>query len=195
MKSAKEKYQKGVELLRSNELDAALKIFNELIKDFPQEADYWSERGVTYYHLKKKKEALADMDEAVKLQPKKSYRYSSRAYIRGYFKMTDQAIMDYRTAVELDPEDAIAYNNLGLLEEQIGYQNKAIEHFNIADELMNESKEGGIITPTDEPRNIQKEIDEEAKRNSTVWHELKTLATKEGRTSFRRFLQSGFKKT
>jgi len=198
MNTAKEKYNKGVELLRGNKLDEALLIFNELIDDFPKEADYWSERGVIYYHLNKKKEALLNMDEAVNLQPNKSYRYSSRAYIRGHFKMIDQAINDYKKAVELDPEDAIAHNNLGLLEEQIGYQDKAIKHFNIADELMKETEDLSIERSQDlaeQPRNIQKEIDAEAKENSSIWQELKTLSSKEGRASFKRFLQSGFKKT
>ena len=70
------KYNKGIELLRAEKYLEALEIFNQLINDFPQEADYWSERGVVHFHLNKKKESLADMDKAVDLQTHKSYRYS-----------------------------------------------------------------------------------------------------------------------
>lgn len=192
MSTAEEQYQKGIDQLRNAKYKEALQIFNSLIKEFPENADYFSERGVIYYHLKDKKRSLADMDEAVRLQPKKSYRYSSRAYIRGHFKMIDLAIADYRKAVELDPEDAIAHNNLGLLEEQIGYQDKAVEHFNIADELMED--DNSIPDYQSEQEELAAE-DSSEKVSSSIWNELRSLSTKEGRASFRRFLQSGFKKT
>lgn len=196
MDKNQELFDKGVGLLRSGNLKKALDIFDDLVKREPENADYWSERGVVYFHLNQKKESLLNMDEAVKLQANKSYRYSSRAYIRGHYKMTKEAIADYEKAIELDPEDAIAQNNLGLLQEQLGYKKEAKKRFEIADNLMEDPKGRmnlGIQGEQLKARNIQKEIDEE-KRNQSLWNELKSIVTKEGRASFLKFIKSGFKK-
>lgn len=195
MSNYQEKFNKGVELLRVGDFDKSLKIFNNLVQQQPTNADYWSERGVVYFHLNKKKESLADMDEAVRLQPAKPYRYSSRAYIRAHFKMTQEALSDYEKAIELDPEDAVAQNNLGMLQEQMGYKKEAKKRFDIADDLMENSKGNTDLGVQGEPleaRNIQKEINEENK-NQSLWTELKSLTTKEGRASFGKFVKSGFK--
>lgn len=198
MDTKEERYQKGIQLLKAENYDQALKVFNQLIKEFPLEADYWSERGVVYFHLKNKTSALFDMDKAVELQPKKSYRYSSRAYIRGHYKMTNEAIDDYKMAIELDPEDAVAQNNLGMLEEQLGYNSSSKNRFDRADNIMKEMIDGrsdqGLDGEQFEARNIQKEIDAE-NLNKSLWSELKQIASKEGRKSFIKFISSGFKKT
>ena len=197
MNNFQDKFDKGVEELKAGNFDKSLSMFNALVKAEPANGDFWSERGVVYFHLGKKKESLANMDEAVRLQPLKPYRYSSRAYIRAHFKLTQEAIQDYEKAIELDPEDAIAQNNLGMLQEQLGYKKEAKQRFDIADDLTKESKGNADLGIQGEPleaRNIQKEIDEE-KKNQSLWSELKSLASEEGRKSFARFITSGFKKT
>lgn len=191
------KYNKGVELLKAEKFDEALELFNELLKEFPQNADYWSERGVVYFHMQKKSEALADMNKALELQPQKSYRYSSRAYILGHFGQTKAAIADYQKAIELDPEDAIAHNNLGLLEEQLGYKEKAKSRFTKADELDQNNfgqTDRGLEGEPIDARNIQKEINAE-KADKSLWSTLKSIGTKEGLSSFKKFIKSGFKET
>lgn len=191
------KFEKGVELLKTGAYQEALLVFTNLIKEFPNSAEYYSERGVVYFHLKKGKEAIADMNKAVELEPNKSYRYSSRAYILGHFGKTREGIIDYQKAIELDPEDSIAYNNLGLLQEQLGYQKESKSNFSKADNLAKENPEMGrtdlnIEGENIQARNIQKEIDEE---NKTMISELKSIFTKKGRASYGRFIISGFKKT
>jgi len=197
MDKYQQKFDKGVELLKAGNLDKSLSVFDDLIKADATNGDFWSERGVVYFHLGKKKESLADMDEAVRLQPLKPYRYSSRAYIRGHFKMTKEAIRDYEKAIQLDPEDAVAQNNLGMLQEQLGYKKEAKKRFDTADDLMENSKGNtdlGIQGEPLEERNIQQEINQ-AKKNQSLWSELKSLSSKEGRASFEKFVKSGFKKT
>lgn len=196
MSNYQEKFDKGVELLRAGEFEKSLKVFDALVKAEPTNGDFWSERGVVHYHLGKKKHSLADMDEAVRLQPLKPYRYSSRAYIRAHFKFTQAALADYEKCIELDPEDAVAQNNLGMLQEQMGYKKDAKKRFDIADDLMENPKgnsDMGIHGEPIEARNIQKEIND-AKKNQSIWSELKSLTTKEGRESFGKFVKSGFKK-
>jgi len=197
MNNADSKFDEGVKLLKEGLFKEALQIFNDLINSFPDNASYYSERGVVYFHMKSKQKALSDMDKAVELEPKKSYRYSSRAYIRGHFGMIHDAIKDYEYAVELDPEDAVAYNNLGLLQEQIGYQKMANDQFNKADKLADiQNQRGktdlGIKGEAIEIKNVQEEIDAE-RENQSLWMEIKKLGTQKGRRSFYNFLKSGFK--
>jgi tetratricopeptide (TPR) repeat protein len=191
------RYNDGVALLKAEKFEAAITHFNHLINDFPDEADFYSERGVVYFHMKNKKASLADMDKAVELQPLKSYRYSSRAFIKGAFKLTKEAISDYAKAIDLDPDDAVAQNNLGLLEEQLGYQKSSLKRFKIADELAERqpgSSDQGIMGNEINARNIQKEIEAENDRKN-IWTELKSIGSKDGINSFKRFISSGFKKT
>lgn len=196
---AKTRFNQGVDLLKSADYQKALKVFDKLVKEFPEEADFFSERGVVKFHIQNIEGALKDMDEAVRLQPKKSYRYSSRAYIRGHAGMLNKAIEDYKKAIELDPDDAIAHNNLGLLEEKVGYEEQSKRRFEIADSLVKDGNVDGrkdqeILGTALEGRNIQKEIDE-AKNEDSIWSVMKSLNSKEGRSSFVKFLRSGFKQT
>lgn len=191
------KFEKGIEFLKTGAYQEAIQVFTDLIQEFPNSAEFYSERGVTYFHLKQGKEAIADMNKAVELEPNKSYRYSSRAFILGHFGKTREAIADYQKAIDLDPEDSIAYNNMGLLQEQLGYQKEAKSNYSKADKLAKEKPEIGrtdlnIEGENIQARNIQKEIDAE---NKTMISELKDIFTKEGRASFGRFIKSGFKKT
>jgi len=194
------KYEHGIELLKSSKYEEAMQLFESLVKQYPQEASYISERGVVHFHLGNIEAAIKDMNKAVELEPLKPYRYSSRAYILGHAGMTKKAIEDYQKAIELDPEDAVAYNNLGLLEEKLGYEEKAKRRFEIADSLVKDQGIGGrsdqeILGKALEGRNIQKEIDDENKEEPKLWNVLKSIGSKEGRESFGRFIRSGFKQT
>lgn len=193
-----QKFQLAVEHLKSNRLEKALELMNELIADSPNQSDYYSERGVIFFHMNKKKLALKDMDKAVEIDLENPYRYSSRAYIRGHYRMFEEAISDYQKAIELDPDDAIALNNLGLIQEQMGYHHKAIENFKKADasqgiNLKHGYNNQGIKGQELTPRNIQKEINEELK-NESLTNTIKSILSREGFQSYLKFLKSGFKK-
>jgi tetratricopeptide (TPR) repeat protein len=120
--------------------------------------------------------------------------------MKGHLKDIEGAIEDYKMAISLDPDDAIAHNNLGLLEEQLGFHLQAKKRFSQADELSELLKDSGIEMPGishDEPRNIQKEIDEEKKQNpvkkSLVKEMMLVFTNKESRAEFFRFVRNGFK--
>ena len=128
-------HEEAYNLAKKGELHKALGFFEKALQKDPGQPDIYSDRGVSYLHLRMKTEALADFDLCVEIQPDYSYRYSSRAYAREFFGDTAGALEDYERAVTLDPDDAIAYNNLGLLQEKIGYNKKAKENFERADKL------------------------------------------------------------
>lgn len=128
-------YDKAVKLMEQGKMKEALSALNNAITAEPDNPDFYSERGVVYYHLKNKMKSIADMNKAVDLQPEYSYRYSSRAYIKDWLGDIEGAIADYEIATKLDPEDAIAFNNLGMLQEKLGYKKKANQYYDKADTI------------------------------------------------------------
>lgn len=128
-------YDNAVKFMEQGKMKEALDALNLAIVSEPENPDYYSERGVVYFHLKNKMKSIADMNKAVDLQPDYSYRYSSRAYIKDWLGDLEGAIADYEIAIKLDPEDAIAYNNLGMLQEKLGYKKKANQYYDRADSI------------------------------------------------------------
>jgi Flp pilus assembly protein TadD len=128
-------YYLCVASIKTEKYPEALHHIERALAVFPDKADFLSERGVIYFHLKKPGLALLDMDLALDLEPENPYRYSSRAYIKDALGDTAGAVADYEKAVELDPNDGIAWNNLGMLQEKLGHQQKAEFFFKRADEL------------------------------------------------------------
>lgn len=197
MKDSNE-YIKAVECLKATDYAEALNWINKAIQKEEQRPDYYSERGVIYFHLEKLDLAIQDMDKAVSLQPDYSYRYSSRAFIRSVMKNVDGAIADYEKAIELDPEDSVAHNNLGLLLEKKGYEAKSKANFARADELAGVSPERAIHAPepTDgievKPKKIKIDaVDSVEESKGQI--AKKVLTDKSTFKEFIQFIKNGFK--
>ena len=172
----------------------ALKIFDDLIYLFPNEANLFSDRGVIFIHLNKKEEALKDFDQAVFLDDTYSYRYASRAYARDFFGYTQAAIQDYEKAIELDPEDAVSYNNIGLLQEKLGYQQKAQKNYDVADEISKTHEEILIPPPPDLENQVPKVQEESSIKNKSFFSEfLKVFKSKKQFREFIGFIKKGGK--
>lgn len=167
-------YDKAVKYMKVDKMDKALIALNKAIEQEPSNPNYFSERGVVYYHLKNKMKSIADMDKAVELQPQYSYRYSSRAYIKDWLGDLEGAIADYEKAVELDPKDAIAQNNLGMLQEKMGYKQKAQHYYDQADTLAGVKKRRAEYQA--------EEVDIKVKRSESLSDEHEALNTEITRT-------------
>ena len=165
-----EKYQEALQLLRNQPgagTNAATKALiaqclyrmgnfedsaNELTEAIslaPEQAQLYSDRGVSYFMMGKRENSLQDFNKAQQLETANPYRYSSRAYVKDAFGDTKGAIEDYQKAIEIDPEDAISYNNLGLLLEKVGYQKEAQKHFAKADQLEGRKMQSSLEAPAD----------------------------------------------
>lgn len=193
------KYQKeAAAAMEAGRLEDALQWYDYARKQTPDNPDILNDRAVCLFHLGRKEDALADLNKGVEMQPDYSYRYSSRAYLRSALKDIDGAIEDYKKAISLDPEDAIAHNNLGLLEEQLGYMKQAQDRYKVADELRQILDDNNIEQPEKpEPRNIQREIDQEAPADTSTRAHVrevgKTIRKKEEWQGFLRFVKNGFR--
>lgn len=172
----------------------ALKIYDDLIYLFPNEANLLSDRGVIFIHLNKKEEALKDFDQAVFLEDSYGYRYASRAYARDFFGDTEAAILDYEKAIKLDPEDAVSYNNMGLLQEKLGYKKKAQKNFELADEISKTHEEILIPPPPVLENEVPKVQEEASIKNKSFFSEfLKVFKSKKQFREFISFIKKGGK--
>lgn len=188
-------YIQAQEFIKKEAYSKALKLLNKAIAEQPNNPNYYSHRGVTYFHLDHKKESLADMNKSVELEPDYGYRYASRAYIKSTMGDLMGAIEDYTKATELDPEDSVSFNNLGLMQEKLGYEKKALENFEKADKLVDLLENTGVESEEKlKPRNIQKEIEKERKEQTTGKVLLDVFRKKETFREFIQFIKGGLKK-
>jgi len=195
--SGNSNYIQALDAINKQEFQKALKLLNKAILKEANSAEYYSERGVVLFHLKRGKEALKDMEKAVNLEPDNSYRYSARAFIKDSVGDTEGAVKDYEKAVDLDPEDAIAYNNLGMLQEKMGYEKKAKKNFDTADELADshgwndifqKDQAGNTVVKGKAP--IIKENITPPSRKSII---LDVFRSKKVLKEFLQFMKKGFK--
>ena len=187
-------HEKAYNLMLEKDYQQALKIFDDLIYLFPNEANLLSDRGVIFIHLNKKEEALQDFDQAVFLEDSYGYRYASRAYARDFFGDTEAAILDYEKAIKLDPEDAVSHNNIGLLQEKLGYKQKAQKNFELADEISKDQKDNLISPPPVLENEVPKVQEESSIKNKSFFSEfLKVFKSKKQFREFIGFIKKGGK--
>jgi tetratricopeptide (TPR) repeat protein len=189
-----QEHEKAYNLMLEKDYQKALKIFDNLIYLFPNDANLFSDRGVIFIHLNKKDDALQDFDQAVFLEDSYGYRYASRAYARDFFGDTEAAILDYEKAIELDPEDAVSYNNIGLLQEKLGYKQKAKKNFELADEISKEQEDNLISPPLVLENEVPKVQEESSIKNKSFFSEfLNVFKSKKQFREFIGFIKKGGK--
>lgn len=191
-------HQEAHEALKKGQLDKAIELYSIALKNFPDDPNLVSDRGVAYIHKNDEVKCFIDLNRAVQLQPNYAFRYACRAFAFNHFKNIDAAIKDYERAIELDPDDSVAHNNLGLLLEQKGYRKEAEERFDRADKLS--KMEDHLLDLMDEMEDtdeiIHEEIDpsKQREKNIQTFKEMKKVFTsKKEFNDFIKFIKNGFK--
>lgn len=187
----------GIISLQTEKYEQAIRHLHDALMHEPGNANYMSELGVAYFHIKEGEKSLEYMDLALKIDPTNPYRYSSRAYIRASLGMHAEAIADYEMAIKLDPEDSVAYNNLGLLQEQAGWKEQASMSFEQADAL--ESLQKAIEQDPEQNPIAEVSLPEEEEKTEAksggIWQIMGSIFTNaQTRSEFFDFVKRGFKK-
>ena len=183
------------EVFKSGDLKKSIILYSKALKESPNKAIIFSDRGVAFLHSKEKKKCLADFNRAIELEPDYGYHYAARAFAKNNFGDIDGAIMDYKEAIKMDPDDAIGQNNLGILLEKKGYQKEAEKRFKIADSLSKmEDKLFDVIEDIEETSNKNKSKNKINKNKKSTKSELKKLFTSKTQfQEFIKFLKNGLK--
>jgi tetratricopeptide (TPR) repeat protein len=110
--------------------------WTEILKQLPDSAAVWSNRGnvrVSQNHLE---DALSDYGRAIELAPDAPDPYLNRGIALERMERWEAAIADYDRVLELSPDDAVAYNNRGNARAGMGDWSGAIADYQTATELM-----------------------------------------------------------
>lgn len=123
-------YQRGMEALRSNELQQALEYFNKELKDHPKCGYSYALISSIRLHKKEYGMALTAANRGIQYLPKAdkeylSWLYSIRAEVYANLKDTAAAINDYSQAIKVDPTNSEYYNDRADLYFWQGHYDKA----------------------------------------------------------------------
>jgi regulator of sirC expression with transglutaminase-like and TPR domain len=84
------------------------------VKLKPADAEFYYERGLSYFAKSDYDRAVADYNTAIELDPDYAAAYYDRGLAYAAKGEMDRAIADYNRVIELDPDYAEAYHNRGL---------------------------------------------------------------------------------
>ena len=81
--------------------------YNKAIELTPDNALYYSNRGLAYFKIGEKQKGIDDFDKAISLDPESAHKYYNwRGF--GLYNLEDNegALRDYNKAIELTPDNA-----------------------------------------------------------------------------------------
>lgn len=90
-----------------NPVELSIKDFSRAIELSPGEAQYYADRGASYWSLEKHELAIQDYGTAIRLQPKSPGYYASRGRLLHLYRKPDLAAADLSRAIELAPKDSL----------------------------------------------------------------------------------------
>ena len=102
-----------IRLYNEGRLLEAEVVGKNLIKKYPNEAEYHNILGAIYLALHKNVDAMNCYNTAIKLQPNFAEAYNNKGIALKNLKKIEQAIENFYIAIGLKSDYAEAYNNLG----------------------------------------------------------------------------------
>lgn len=106
-------YGLGISYLKKERYEDAIKCFNIVLKNNPENAVSHFFLAQAYTMLNKLKEAIKEYRIAIKLNPKDEENYNNLANLYARTGQFDKAILEFKAALELSPENATIHRNLG----------------------------------------------------------------------------------
>ncbi len=135
---------KGVALARNKENIKAIKVFESIVKDFPEHPEAYNNLAVLYAKEGRLDEAIIVLEQAIKTN--ESY---STAYLNLGDLYSKKAANVYGEVLKIDSKNNIAINKLRLIDEFFNYEPVAMEaklnKSKINDELKNSKKDEKLL--------------------------------------------------
>lgn len=95
--------QQGILQMHAGNLDAALKIYNRMVKAAPDFAEAWNKRATIYYYLGDYHASMADIQRTLALEPRHFGALSGMSLVLEKLGQYDDAIKALKKALEIDP--------------------------------------------------------------------------------------------
>ncbi len=112
--------------------DMAIDDYTDAIRQQPNMAEYYINRGYAYYFKADYGRAISDFTDAIRLNPNDAATYHYRGYVYANKGDYARAISDYNEVIRLKPNDADVYNNRGNAYDYKGDFDRAIFDYNEA---------------------------------------------------------------
>jgi tetratricopeptide (TPR) repeat protein len=112
-----------------------LRDLTEATKLAPEEAEYWTDWGVTYLWMERYEEALADFDRAIELKEDYPWAIARRGETYRDMERYAEALADFDRATELKPDDARTIAGRGETYRLMKRYEEALTNFDRAIEL------------------------------------------------------------
>jgi predicted O-linked N-acetylglucosamine transferase (SPINDLY family) len=122
----------GVIALQTGQHKLAVELIDKAIEVNPNEASYYSNRGVALKELKLFDAAIISFGKAISLNPIYADAYSNKGIALKEIKLFDAAIASYDKAIYLNPNYADAYYNRGIALEKLKKFDAAIASYDKA---------------------------------------------------------------
>ena len=107
----------------------AVTLLGKVIKQHPEFAPAYNNRGNAYRDLRKYSKAIQDYNRAISLNPKFAKAYNNRGNVYFDQKNYQMAIRDYNQSVSANPKYKLAYMNRGLAYHQLKQNSLACKDF------------------------------------------------------------------
>jgi len=115
-----------------NKPDQAAALLGKVIKQHPDFAPAYNNRGNAYRDLRQYAKAIQDYNRAISLDPKFAKAFNNRGNVYFDQKNYQMAIRDYNQSVSANPNYKLAYMNRGLAYHQLKQNNLACKDFSKA---------------------------------------------------------------
>src|ERR1700744_4912432 len=109
---------------------------SETIKNNPNDAQAYVNRGLIYRQTKRLDQAMADYEWAIALDASDATAYLGRGLVYKARNQPEEALADFNKAIALAPDNAEVYYNRGLLYQDQKQHQYAIDDFTVANGLV-----------------------------------------------------------
>jgi tetratricopeptide (TPR) repeat protein len=121
--------QRGAAYLEIDDIDSAIRDFNEAINRRPDFASAYQNRGVAKFKRGDYDSALADLNMAIKYDGSSAVFFGFRGVILNAMGEYDLAIADFGKSIRIDKSYAISFNNRGYAYQRKRMSKEALEDY------------------------------------------------------------------